>query len=300
MLTIHITVVPIQYVNGDLSKEIGNIYFKGDVIVKGNVLDEMIIHATGNIEITGSAYHSEIIASCSVLIHGKAIGCKIHSGADKSKLYLAIPALQEISQYILEMFQKIKSNDTNYPQDKLMIIHNYNKRIENEIKSINTITDFMEKGDNININNLMKRLKNSLMQILLLKDIGFKNLLSIYNEMIELIQVVQTSVDEDVCLSLSYAQGCDLNSCGNIILTGKGSYQTNMVAQNEITYSAPMSVVRGGTIIAGSKIVAGIIGTPGEIHTECRVLQADGVVKGSFYRGSIVYINNMMQDIVTI
>ncbi|MPW25755.1 DUF342 domain-containing protein [Alkalibaculum sp. M08DMB] len=295
-----ITVVPVLYVNGDLSKEMGNINFEGDVVAKGNVLDEISIRATGNIEIAGSAYNAEIFAENSVQIHGKAISCKIQAGIEQSKLYLASPYFIEINQNIMTMIRKIKANTSNNPQDKINIICQYKESIENKIKSINELSSLLDKNDCFKIDNLIKNLKNSLIQISLLKEVGFKMLLSFYNELAEFLDEIVVLPEETINLTIAYAQSCDLNSCGDIIITGKGSYQTNMVAQNEINYTNPVGVVKGGTIIAGSKIKAGIVGTTGEIYTECKVLKEDGIVEGNFYPGAVVYINNVKQDIVTI
>jgi len=294
-----ITVVPIQYVNGDLSKIVGNINFEGDVIVKGNVLDEMSIHATGNIEITKSTYHSNIIAKGSISINGKAIGCKIQSGADISKLYLVIGYFQEINDNIMDMFQKIKAHESSLAHAKLNIIYAYKELIDKEIKSICEVSSLMDQEDTLQVIDLIKHLKDGLLQTTLLKKTGFMMLLTFYNEVEGFIEEINQLSDEANTITLSYAQSCDIHCCGNIILTGKGTYQTNMVAQNEIIYTNPISIVKGGTLIAGSKITAGIVGTVGEVYTECRVLQEEGTVKGNFYRGSVVYIHNIKQDIVT-
>lgn len=294
-----ITVIPILTINGDLSPDMGNIKFEGDVVVKGNVLDGSSIIAMGKVDISGSAYKSDIMANQSVNIQGKAIGCKIQAGEDKSKLYLSSSYFEEINTHLVNMFNELKNDQSNQVQEKVNIIHKFKELIDSRIKDIETLTTIMGKNDHDKVSSFLKELKNGLLQTMLLKEEGFKILLNFYNEMVDYLQQLSYLTDETVEINISYVQSSELNSCGNINITGKGSYQSNLVAQNQIIYSSTMGVVRGGTLIAGSKIAAGIVGTPGEIYTELRVLKENGVITGSYYSGTVVFINNVKQNILT-
>ncbi|MFZ7134366.1 MAG: flagellar assembly protein A [Eubacteriales bacterium] len=295
-----ITVVPLFLVNGDFTNQMGEVNFEGDIIVKGNVLDEVHLKATGNINIVGSVYNSSLYALKSISISGKVISSTIQAGADISKFYLIIPHLEAINGTILQIFDEMKGIQKGLGHNKLNIIYQHKEAIEVLLKKIYKVTDLMDREDASFILTLIKDLKNSLLMVSMLKEEGFKMLLTFYNEVIQFISEIENLVDDNVKVTFSYAQNSQISSCGDITVTGKGSYQSNLTAQNKISYESSNSVVKGGTLIAEWEIAAGIVGTPNEIYTECRVSKSQGQVKGYFYPGVVVIVNNEKQDIKTI
>jgi hypothetical protein len=53
-------------------------------------------------------------------------------------------------------------------------------------------------------------------------------------------------------------------------------------------------------MIAGKQINAGIVGTPSEISTFCKVLDGEGDIKGRFYKGTTLVIKNAQREYVAI
>jgi len=64
-----ISVEPVFVVNGDVSLETGNIVFLGSVIVSGNVLDNFVVKAAGNIEVKGAVQKAFLEAEGDIIIH---------------------------------------------------------------------------------------------------------------------------------------------------------------------------------------------------------------------------------------
>jgi uncharacterized protein (DUF342 family) len=64
-----ISVEPLYVVNGDVSLETGNIVFLGSVIVSGNVQDNFVVKAAGNVEGKGSVQKAFIEAEGDVIVH---------------------------------------------------------------------------------------------------------------------------------------------------------------------------------------------------------------------------------------
>lgn len=67
-------------VPGNVSIQTGNILFSGDVVVRGNVEDNMIIESLGNVYVEGSVYNSTITATGSIVIKGNVVNSKLYSG----------------------------------------------------------------------------------------------------------------------------------------------------------------------------------------------------------------------------
>ena len=64
-----ISVEPLYVVNGDVSLETGNIVFLGSVIVSGNVQDNFVVKAAGNIEVRGTVQKAFLEAEGDIIVH---------------------------------------------------------------------------------------------------------------------------------------------------------------------------------------------------------------------------------------
>ncbi len=64
-----ISVEPVYVVNGDVSLETGNIVFLGSVIVSGNVQDNFVVKAAGNIEVKGTVQKAFLEAEGDIIIY---------------------------------------------------------------------------------------------------------------------------------------------------------------------------------------------------------------------------------------
>ena len=60
----------------------GNIYFKGDVLVKGTVTDGMKVIASGNVEVRGFAAHCQIEAGGDILVKRNIVSGKVKAGKE--------------------------------------------------------------------------------------------------------------------------------------------------------------------------------------------------------------------------
>jgi uncharacterized protein len=69
-----ITVEPIYLVNGDVSMETGNIVFLGSVIISGNVQDNFVVKAAGNIEVKGSVQKAFLEAEGDIIVYSGILG----------------------------------------------------------------------------------------------------------------------------------------------------------------------------------------------------------------------------------
>ncbi len=69
-----INVLPNYEVNGDVDLSTGNIDFVGNVLIKGNILEGFIIKASGNVEVRGHVFTSDIDAGGDVIIQKGFVG----------------------------------------------------------------------------------------------------------------------------------------------------------------------------------------------------------------------------------
>ncbi|MBN2040968.1 MAG: FapA family protein [Spirochaetes bacterium] len=69
-----ISVEPVHVVKGDVSLETGNIVFLGSVLITGNVQDNFVVKAAGNIEVRGSVQKAFLEAEGNIIVRQGIIG----------------------------------------------------------------------------------------------------------------------------------------------------------------------------------------------------------------------------------
>lgn len=63
-----LNVSPVYVVEKDVDMRVGNIYFKGDITIGGNILDDFIIEAEGSITVGGNIGNSKVVAKKDILV----------------------------------------------------------------------------------------------------------------------------------------------------------------------------------------------------------------------------------------
>ena len=94
-------------------------------------------------------------------------------------------------------------------------------------------------------------------------------------------------------IRISYCQECEIKSTGNIIISGKGEYISNLNAMKDIIFTKSESVARGGMLIAGGNISAGIIGSSGYVATTLKVTKSGTISATLAYKNTIFCFDNL-------
>lgn len=291
-----IGVIPLLTFVGDLGKESENIDFDGDVVVKGHVMDQMVITATGNITIIGSIYHATLNAKQNVEIKGRSIGGRIRAGDQNAIYKVILPLAEEMLEEMDLIFQGLKMEDGKGIEDLLETIergyHNLGDCL-NRGQKLAVLLDNQELGE---LSQTREQIEKCFREIRLLHKEGFEDLNQLYTRLFSKVEMMREEVTDHRVVKVVYAQNTVITSSGNIIFTGKGSYQSDLSAGQEIIFEGPASVVKGGTLIAGKYIRAGVIGTAREIITYCQVLDEEGDITGRFHKGTKLMVKNKVKN----
>lgn len=290
-----IRVVPLLVVDKDVDKEIGDINFDGDVLIKGNVMDNRRVVANGSIKILGSIYNSTLISHENIYILGKGIGGRIQAGTmNLINYYYILPKLETMGKELRELLDSFYKSEEKESQKGSILKKALIEKEINEVEKISTLLELQETDSMLKIVEDIKGEIKSINGFYIQKN---NNVEKNYNKLIEYIDSIQTFYYSNANISLQYTQNCIIQACGNIIVTGEGSYQSNLFAKNTIAFKQGSSNVRGGVLIAGKQIQAGTIGSSAGIKTYCRVLEESGTVKARLYAGTILNIRGKIMKI---
>jgi len=292
-----VSVIPLMVISNDINKDTGDIRFDGDIIIKGNIMDNMKIKAGGRIEIYGSVYNSEVCSRKSINILGKVIGSKISAGVCIIDYFCIVPQIKIV---VLTLKKLLALPVTNEDFDILKFEENLKKEkpiFKKCVKEIKKILYGVEDGGNDEINILLKQIEILLLRIRSLSIDDVSRITKLNEDFEDYIESISIRYDDVADISLDYAQNSTIQACGSIVIEGEGSYLSGLIAKDRIIYNKYSSNVKGGFLIAGKGIKAGTIGTVTGMRTYCKVLDKRGKVDAFYYDGTIINIDNKIKVI---
>lgn len=287
-----VSVSPVYTVEGDVDVNTGNIYFKGDVVVKGSVTDGMKIKAVGSVVVKGFAAHCQIEAGGDILIQRNLVGGNVRSGSNKVSLYPIRDILGSLSKKIKDLVNAVHllSADNRFksrPEVKkygigvIMKIlldtkfHPVGRQYRELLDKIQEMGDeaglifnneilgvFNETGDKLIGRGPLK-----------LKSIGeIDRLLENFQASCSQALVeIEHALDYKSSITAGYVQHSILKATGDIVITGRGAYNAKIFSGGNVIVKDKKGFLRGGEIVAEGDIEVYELGSVGGAITAVSV-----------------------------
>lgn len=256
-------------VSGDVNIETGNIVFSGDVIVYGNVTDNMIIESLGNVYIYGSVFHATITATGSIHIRGNVIGSKLYSGyygVMFNRLYNASKLLGEhIEKLIaaagmLEQALESKRQVVRYGQIAQLLIESKLKDIPAAAKELLSVISNIQHIRNSEYQKLIEMITIFFQPARMLDTATygyFQSLLTLLHETHEEVARMQEAKVQTI---INQCHNSELKTNGDIIIRLDGVILSNLYSAGSILFQSKSAVCRGARLEAEGVISAKIVG----------------------------------------
>lgn len=261
----------VHEVSGDVDLTTGNIEFKGHIIVYGDVTEGMKVKAEKSIVIYKNAANSEITAKGDITIKGNVILSQITAGKEDVfclNLINNLLNLKEMITNLKEACEQVKNMNLlgRKAKDgeiiKILIESKFKKIPKLSFQVIQDIFRKYRQEDE-----LIFMVKN---KILGLGPLNIENADEL-GEMIEIIDIklenLAKHLTAPVDINIGYCQDTTIDSSGNINITGKGEYVSNITAHDSIFFTGMRSVARGGVLKAKNQIKCNVVGSTGGVST---------------------------------
>ncbi|MBE6089173.1 MAG: DUF342 domain-containing protein [Clostridium beijerinckii] len=273
----------------DVDIKSGNIFFVGDVYIKGNVKEGMKVKSGNSLTIEKNVDISTIVAGGEINIKGSVIKSTVLTGQVDMEKKMYLEKLNEYKDIISKLISAVEklnesSNNSKKISELVKIL------IENRYKSIpklslNIIThSICEDSDN---NDLVSFIRSKMMGLNLSKIESIEDLRNLEELITNEIELLEDNMIIPADIYIGYCQDSLIKSTGNIIIKDKGQYVSNLTALNDIVFLRDDSVARGGVISARGNIKLGIVGSPSGVTTKLEVLQ------GGIITAKIAYSNTV-------
>lgn len=265
-------IVNAHTVNGDVDMKTGNIYFNGDVIINGNVQEQMRVEAMGNIMINGNVYSATIISAQDIQIRGTVINSQVISGQHGlffseayklvEKLYRTIKVLKAQAKQTLDQFS-VQKKEASYGEIIANLVEKKFRTIQEDISKYNELLGEMEKNKiDIPVQlKVIQRILNVFANYHLLLKMNKDMIKSILFSLKEVMIKSEASINAHSKITLNDANMSTIKTNGDIIIERKGVIHSTLFAGNNIIFNNPKAVIRGGKVEALNEVKASIVGS---------------------------------------
>ena len=270
----------------------GNINFIGDVEINGTVGEGMTVKAGNSVVIRKDVDNAKVMAGGEISILGNVIHSNVHTGQidmEKKEYLDILKVYKESIDKLIEGVKKLNecSNCTKKISDITRIL------IENRFKdipklSLNIISRCIKLCDDDN-NELIEFLRSKMM------GLNISNIKTI-EDLNNLSRLIEEEIDyygDDMIIQsdiyVSYLQDSLVKSTGNIFVTGKGEYVTNLIALKNIEFMNNNAVARGGLISARGNVKLGTVGSTAGVSTRIEVPK-DGIITADIAYANTVFV----------
>ncbi|KUK11607.1 MAG: Uncharacterized protein XD50_0074 [Clostridia bacterium 41_269] len=281
----NVFISPVHTVYKDVGKETGNIYFKGDVVIEGNVSDGMTVKASGNVTVKGSAAHCHISAGGNVVVNRSVIGGTIKAGDKGVKLYSIREKLLSLSsevEKVVDVACRLAENPKfiRRPEvekygigvglkllfdTKFFDIQEKFRKFYKEIMGMeeNAAERYLGKGFVLFLNRAKEVITGR--GALELKSVErIKGFASDFRETVaEAVAEIERSLKNRSSITVGYAQHSILEAAGDVIITGRGAYNTKIYAGGNVVVKNERGFFRGGEIVSEGSVEIYELGSAG-------------------------------------
>ncbi|WP_341864902.1 FapA family protein [Anoxybacillus pushchinoensis] len=275
---------------GDVDLSVGNIHFKGDVEITGNVQDEMVVEALGSIMILQNVNRANIRAQQSIFIQQNVISGTVTSGENKMIVTQLIGLLQQIRHSLermivaiqqLMIMSKIREQDI-YPLTKRLLESKFQTMME-AMKQYKTMCEQKREQIGEQWFDIGSQLDSCLLAD---RPNHFHCLEGMANLLRELNTFIgQYDREENDVIELSYALNSVIHGSGDVIVTGKGCYNCNIYAGGTLTVHG---VLRGGEAYAQKGMKIKEVGSSLGIKTVLAVPKGETIYIEHVWEGTVV------------
>jgi len=299
--TVKVSVIKELVHTGDVDLSSGNISFKGDILILGNVTENMSVEASQNIIIDGLVSCAKVSAFGSIFIKGNIISSVITAGKALQFQDELLPRLNILSKGLKQMAINVSKllSEGGYikkasigPIVRLLLEGKYNYLIETATELCKDLESMFQEIPSEDMREFIYKLKKDLINFpLTVNDLDIIEKLA--QQADNLKQMLAFYPSNESSVIASSVQNSAVIATGDIHVLGSGCYISQIQAGKKVSIRG---VVRGGEIFAGSDVYIGELGSIGGSITKV-IVSSNAMVKiryahanslvvvgGNFYR----------------
>jgi hypothetical protein len=263
-------------VPGNVDLRTGNIVFSGDVIVYGDVTENMIVESLGNVYVQGNVYGATITATGSVIIKGNIVRSHLYSGhfgVIYNRLFQYARQLSNDLKSLVDnartLIQAVteKKQHVNPGRVILILIEKKYKDVYRAAREILSVIANIHTIHKDTLVELKEKLEWFLqpMKIIMIESLDI--LVSLQKQLEETYQGIESLKESQAKIEINQCYLSVLKANGDILIRRDGVLQSQLHANSNIIFYEETAVCRGSHLEAGGAISAMVVGDGASANT---------------------------------
>ncbi len=256
---------------GDVDLDSGNIAFKGDILILGNVTENMIVESCQDVQIEGLVSHGRVNAKGSIIIKGNILSSSVTAGNTPDSERKVASQLQILADGLSKMVIIIRELLKHSHTKKEILSRSIGSFVallmENEFCHLVTAIKNLNREFETTLQGMAavgpKELNRDLERTLIKSPLTIKELSEIEalaNRAREWEQIYEYGPPIEGHVTASSIQNSKIVATGNVQIVGSGCYISEIQAGKKVQVNG---VFRGGTIRAGGDVYIKELGSKG-------------------------------------
>ncbi|WP_240620313.1 FapA family protein, partial [Peribacillus acanthi] len=261
----------------DVNLSTGNIRFKGDVDIMGNVDEGMVVEANGDINVFKNAFLSSISSKSSIHIHNNVIGSTISSGKEniyaaelvnllviiRDQMNLMIRSIQQLMEQPAFKMSDYKKKGF-FPLIKILL----DKKFHSIMNPLVHFIEVSKKGSHLldmEWLSLAEQLRLCYLSSITNEFHSLERMEALLKKITEMIDKHDATKDRECRVKLKYALNSTIYCGGDVTIQGQGCFNSKIHSGGTTSIHG---VLRGGELYSRFGVKIKETGSEGGVITK--------------------------------
>jgi len=262
---------PVLHVKGDVDISTGNVRFKGDVFIYGNVLEGMTVQASGKVRIKGMVYQARVAALEEVAVTGHVTGSVLVAGGSESfmeELRACLDQLESDLKGILAVMPELcrhpRAKEVKAGQLVQVLVDRKYPRFPGLIADMARLVSqnsFALPRESVEA---LEEVENGLGGLGLVKIESCETVAGFLEKIKGVRQAIGRMAQSKAHIAVGYATNSRLEATGDVRVEGKGCINAVIRAGGNVVVKG---VFRGGEVVAKGDVILNEAGSELGVRT---------------------------------
>lgn len=302
-----VSVIPRLIHSTDVDLSSGNLSYQGDIEVKGNVNEGMLLEAIGDILIHGTIDRSTVSAGNRIIVCQNVFNSHLNAGKSHQlveEIGILLGRLSvDLKSFALavdQVYQSpvFKTSDIAKMGLSSLIRILLEKKFKTLPQQIKELSELISKGNKLQILNsefeeIRSDLTNGFLKMIPTQFKKTEDIVTMVARIDKVHELTIASQEYDATIVIPYALNSEINCSGDISIVGKGCINSNVHSGGKVQIQG---VVRGGVVYAAMGVDADETGTNGGAVTRICVPDGQTIKIKNALEGTIIQIGNQVHQ----
>jgi len=294
-----------QYeLNQGVGLHTSNVHFDGDVIVRGDVSENMLVEATGSIHISGGGYECLLVANNQIQVAKSLVGSraiagstggllgKIHYGLRTMIPHLStvVEATRNVTGLNIDGSPRQDAAARELIETRYRVLPQIASELLKQVEGLdqpfqelsNHSLDYVEFSVPGDVVAIVKLLNASLSRLDVVKWSELESMLATLEHV---VGELDKSIKSECSVKIGYCQSSVVETDGDIAIVRQGTVNSTLRAGGDVTVTG---VVRGGEVVCLKRFTAKEVGTVAGTDTSITIIDPSGSMKASIVHPNVL------------